>query len=194
MALIIVGGQTKSVGKTTLVCNILNAFPNLQWVALKVTTHGHTPRDCRLHSEGLGWFLWEQTRIGTDTDSARFLAAGARRSFLLECKPNSIGDACSGLVKELPLSASLIIESTAAAEYLNPDLFLIVSNSMRQDVKHSAREQLVRADVVLYNGEKAEVPVDVKDYIANKLVCKAMPDRLDSRIRSMLTTILGTSS
>lgn len=194
MALIIVGGQTKSVGKTTLVCNILTAFPNLEWVALKVTTHAHTPRDCRLHSEGLGWFLWEQTRIGTDTDSARFLAAGARRSFLLESKPNSIVDACSALVKELPVSASLIVESTAAAEYLKPDLFLIVSDSTRQDVKNSAREQLVRADAVLYNGQKAEVPLDVKDYLANKLVCRAMRDRLDSRIRSMLTTVLHTSS
>ena len=39
--IIVVGGNARGVGKTTLVCAIIRAFPQYEWRALKVTPHDH---------------------------------------------------------------------------------------------------------------------------------------------------------
>src|SRR5271169_5756241 len=89
--LIVVGGHTRSIGKTQLVCDVIRAFPGTAWIAGKVTQYGHgvcaqngencdcAPTD---HVCALDW----ETRADTGTDSARFLAAGAKRSFWLRTK------------------------------------------------------------------------------------------------------------
>lgn len=38
---IVVGGNARKVGKTTLICAIISAFPHLNWQALKVSPHAH---------------------------------------------------------------------------------------------------------------------------------------------------------
>jgi hypothetical protein len=89
--LIVVGGHTRSIGKTQLVCDIIQAFPRIEWIAGKITQYGHgvcarngENCDCAPteHVCALDW----ETRADTGTDSARFLAAGARRSFWLRTK------------------------------------------------------------------------------------------------------------
>src|SRR5215475_5512930 len=38
---ILVGGHTRSIGKTQLVCDIVRAFPQTSWIAGKITQYGH---------------------------------------------------------------------------------------------------------------------------------------------------------
>ena len=59
--IVVVGGNARGVGKTTLICAILRAFPQGQWRALKVTPHHH------LQESG---------------DTQRFRAAGAIEAYL----------------------------------------------------------------------------------------------------------------
>ncbi len=59
--IVVVGGNARGVGKTTLICAIIRAFPQGQWRALKVTPHDH------LHESG---------------DTERFRAAGAIEAYL----------------------------------------------------------------------------------------------------------------
>jgi hypothetical protein len=60
--IIVVGGNARHVGKTTLICAILHAFPGIPWQVLKVTPHEHLPEN------------------GGDT--TRFLSAGATTAVL----------------------------------------------------------------------------------------------------------------
>src|SRR5947208_13427321 len=39
--LIVVGGHTRSIGKTQLVCDVISAFPRANWIAGKITQYGH---------------------------------------------------------------------------------------------------------------------------------------------------------
>jgi hypothetical protein len=39
--LVVVGGHTRSIGKTQLVCDIIAAFPKTEWIAGKITQYGH---------------------------------------------------------------------------------------------------------------------------------------------------------
>jgi len=68
MAIVVVGGSGRGVGKTALVCGLIAALPEFNWTAIKITGHDH----------GQPKPVWEETQPGQGTDTARFLAAGAR--------------------------------------------------------------------------------------------------------------------
>lgn len=95
--LIVVGGHTRSIGKTQLVCDVIRAFPRTEWIAGKITQYGHgvcaqNGEDCDCApSEHVCALDWE-TRTDTGTDSARFLAAGAKRAFWLRTKQGYLAE------------------------------------------------------------------------------------------------------
>src|SRR5579864_4086185 len=106
---IVVGGHTRSIGKTQLVCDIIRAFPKAAWIAGKITQYGHgvcaqngENCDCAPdeHVSAIAWELHSDT----GTDSARFLAAGARRSFWLRTKQGFLAEG-------LPLLRAALLES-----------------------------------------------------------------------------------
>jgi hypothetical protein len=104
--LVVVGGHTRSIGKTQLVCDIIAAFPKTKWIAGKITQYGHgvcaqngENCDCapEEHICALDW----ETRADTGTDSARFLAAGAKRAFWLRTKQGYLAEGLPLLRKAL---------------------------------------------------------------------------------------------
>src|ERR1700733_9701256 len=94
---IVVGGHTRSIGKTQLVCDIISAFPEARWVAGKITQYGHgvcaqNGHDCDCApDEHICAFSGEASAV-TGTDSSRFLAAGAQRSFWLRTKQGFLAE------------------------------------------------------------------------------------------------------
>src|SRR5262249_21613798 len=88
---IVIGGHTRSIGKTQLVCDVIAAFPNANWMAGKIMQYGHgvcaqngANCDCVL-IEHVCAFDWE-LHVDIGTDSFRFLVAGVCRSFWLRTK------------------------------------------------------------------------------------------------------------
>ena len=164
--LIVVGGHTRSIGKTQLVCDIIAAFPRTNWIAGKITQYGHgvcaqngTDCDCA-PDEHICAIEWE-TRSGCGTDSARFLAAGATRSFWLRTKQGFLGEGLPLLrtaLAETKLGTSgepvpVIVESNSLMQFLKPSLYLAVVDPAREDFKESARAALDRADALVLRGE-----------------------------------------
>src|ERR1700693_5751411 len=94
---LVVGGPTRSIGKTQLVCDVIAAFPEARWLAGKITQYGHgvcaqNGHDCDCApDEHVCALSWEQN-AGTGTDSSRFLAAGAERSFWLRTKKGYLAE------------------------------------------------------------------------------------------------------
>jgi len=149
VALIVVGGQTKDVGKTTLVCEIIRHFVSSRWTAAKITSHFHEPEECVLIASGAGWRIWEQSAGNAQTDTARYLEAGAVRSLLVSAQLGGLAAACSALKTEISPNGNAIIESTASAQMLAPDMFLLVVDPENQELKVSACEQLLRAHALI---------------------------------------------
>jgi hypothetical protein len=164
--LIVVGGHTRSIGKTQLVCDIISAFPQASWIAGKITQYGHgvcaqngTDCDCA-PDEHICAIEWE-TRADTGTDSARFLAAGAKQSFWLRTKQGFLAEGLpllrSALAESMSESAAepvpVIIESNSLMHFLKPSLYLAVIDPTREDFKESARAALDRADALVLRGE-----------------------------------------
>lgn len=162
---IVVGGHTRSIGKTQLVCDIVSAFPHIHWLAGKITQYGHgvcaqngdncdcAPTD---HVCAINW----ETRADSGTDSARFLAAGARRSFWLRTKQGFLAEGLplfrAALHETVPSPnvepPSLIVESNSLLQFLKPSLYFAVLDPAKDDFKDSARAALDRADALVLRG------------------------------------------
>lgn len=165
--LIVVGGHTRSIGKTQLVCDVIRAFPQTDWIAGKLTQYGHgvcaqngENCDCAPteHVCALDW----ETRAETGTDSARFLAAGAKRSFWLRTKQGYLAEglpllreALERVAPELGGAANraVIVESNSLMQFVKPSLYFAVIDPMKDDFKESAQLALDRAHALVMRGE-----------------------------------------
>ena len=169
--LIVVGGHTRSIGKTQLVCDVISAFRPANWIAGKITQYGHgvcaqngENCDCApdQHVCAINW----EVQADTGTDSARFLAAGARRSFWLRTKQGFLAEGLPLLraaLQETLADANgdlppLIVESNSLLQFLKPSLYFSVVDPAKEDFKDSARVALDRADALVLRGSSDSFP------------------------------------
>ena len=160
--IVVVGGHTRSIGKTQLVCDVIAAFPEANWIAGKITQYGHgvcaqNGHDCDCApDEHVCAISWEK-HADTGTDSARFLAAGARRSFWLRTKQGFLAEGMPLLRAALRHEAvspggqpaNVILESNTLLQFLKPTLYLMVLHPAKADFKESAHLQIDRASVFI---------------------------------------------
>jgi hypothetical protein len=168
---IVIGGHTRSIGKTQLICDVIAAFPQVHWMAGKITQYGHgvcaqngDNCDCA-PTEHVCAINWE-TRTDSGTDSARFLAAGAQRSFWLRTKQGFLAEGLpllrTALQETLPNAETeplpLIVESNSLLQFLRPSLYLVVLDPANEDFKDSARAALDRADALVFRRSSEALP------------------------------------
>ena len=166
---IVIGGHTRSIGKTQLVCDVIAAFPQVHWFAGKIAQYGHgvcaqngDNCDCA-PTEHVCAINWE-TQSDSGTDSARFLAAGAHRSFWLRTKQGFLAEGLPLLraaLQETLRNAEtppLIVESNSLLQFLRPSLYIAVLDPAKEDFKESARAALDRADALVLRGASEVLP------------------------------------
>src|SRR5690348_7575897 len=98
MPLIVVGGHSRNVGKTSVVAGLIRALPEFRWTAMKITQHGHgvcsqNGEDCGCATASHTWAIdEEQDRAGL-TDTSRFLTAGAERVWWVRTQQGRLAEA-----------------------------------------------------------------------------------------------------
>src|ERR1700751_4559596 len=82
MAIVVVGGHSRDVGKTSVVAALIARLPEMRWTAFKITQFGHgfctangEPCDCQTDEHTVA--VSEERNRSSGTDSARYVAAGA---------------------------------------------------------------------------------------------------------------------
>ncbi|MBV9072567.1 MAG: hypothetical protein JOZ10_02950 [Acidobacteria bacterium] len=185
MAVIVVGGQAKHVGKTKLACQIISSFPDRHWIAIKIAGHIHQPVGSELRKETPGFSIWEQVEPLPPSDTARFLEAGARRALLLCASEPNLLDAWTA-ARALAPEGTVILESTRAPLFLKPDLFLLVLDPAQPDYKDSARQQLGNVDAIVWNRTPGHVggATNVPSFLAQE---SGLELRLQERIQAIIT-------
>lgn len=141
MAIIVVGGGGRGAGKTALVCGLLRALPDIPWTAVKITTDEH----------GKSTPVWEETTPGVSTDTARYLAAGARRALLVTVgatapEADELAPIVEQILKESSPTGSLIFESNSVLRHVRPDVCLCAASSPWAGLKASYDLVLEHAD------------------------------------------------
>lgn len=147
------------MGKTTLICRVLEALPG--WGAIKVSpAHGATARSrgARHVDHGLvGPYSIDVAEHGSPhSDTARFRAAGALRVLWIRSRPSRLGDALSEGLSALSGVPGVIVEGNSAARHLEAIAVALVARSGRREVKASAVALAGRADWLVLNRSAAE--------------------------------------
>jgi hypothetical protein len=213
---IVVGGHTRNIGKTQLVCDVIRAFPQVHWIAGKITQYGHgvcaqngENCDCAPveHRCAIDW----ETLPNTGTDSARFLVAGARRSFWLRTKQGFLAEGLPLLRAALQEVATgrdaqepvLIVESNSLLQFLKPSLYVAVIDPAREDFKESALAVLDRAHALMLRGA-AEFSEPLWARVPARLLQKKpsfyqregedLPEPLKELVRRVLEAPAGVSA
>ncbi len=154
MSLIVIGGHSRSVGKTSVVAGLISALPEFAWTAVKITQYGHgicsangEPCDCATGDHS--WAITEERSRSGDSDTSRFLAAGAAQVFWARTEQGRLAEAIPTLRERLQHARNVIIESNSVLKFFRPDLYITVLDPATADFKNSAREFLDRADAVI---------------------------------------------
>ncbi len=152
MNLVLIGGHTRNIGKTALVVDIIRAFPEARWTAVKITQYGHGV--CSINGENCGcapnqhtFSLDEEHNRENRTDTSRFLVAGAARALWLRTKQGQLAEALPALREALAGAGNVIIESNSLMGFLRPALYLVVLDPAQEDFKPSAQRYLDLASV-----------------------------------------------
>lgn len=150
----VVGGHAKHVGKTSVVAGLIAAMPEMRWTAIKISVSGHAicsgaDGRCDCVNANHTVAVTEQMKASAETDSGRFLLAGATRSFWLRTYAEHLDEAMPWIRSELERAENAVFESNSIVKFLRPDVYLSVVDPAVADFKDSAKMFLECADAVL---------------------------------------------
>ena len=156
--LVVIGGNSRNIGKTSVMAAIIRDTAHLNWAALKITQYGHgkcsNGGDCDCAGDRHSYALTEE-KVATNKDSGRFLAAGARKAYWLRTEQEKLGNALPALKKILAENENVICESNSLLRFFKPDAYVMVLDGRVSDMKQSARQYFDRADVYALISEGA---------------------------------------
>ncbi len=154
MPILVIGGHSRNVGKTSVVAGLIAALPGFHWTALKITQHRHgvcsaNGEACDGATADRSWAVSEEKDRSGESDTSRYLAAGAEHSWLVCAQPGCLAEAMPRIREILATTQNAIIESNSILRFIQPDLYLTVLDPATADFKISAQNFLDRADAVL---------------------------------------------
>jgi hypothetical protein len=139
--ILVVGGHSRHVGKTSVIVALIRAIPEARWTAVKITPHSHVPEA-----------VFEETDPAADRDTARYLAAGAARALLVRAEE------APPLSCFVPASSNVAIESTSAIGRVAADLALLVVDPSIGDFKPAFSSALAGVDALVVVDRGCDFP------------------------------------
>ena len=163
MAIVVIGGHSRSVGKTSVVAGLIAALPEFNWTALKITQYGHgvcslNGESCHCATDDHSWAISEEKDRSGESDTSRFLVAGAVRALWVRTEQGRLAEAIPTIRRKLFESENAILESNSILKFVPPDLYLTVLDPATADFKRSAQEFLDQADAVILHSSKEDRP------------------------------------
>jgi|SRR5438445_3862040 len=175
MATIVIGGHSRNLGKTSVVAGLIATLPEYQWTAVKITQFGHgvcsvNGESCDCATDEHTQAISEEKSLAGDSDTSRFLAAGAAHSLWVRTKQGWLAEAMPDVRSRLAGAKNIIIESNSVMKFLRPDLYIPVLDFNTADFKESAREFLDLADAVVLHTAKHSDAVPAWKNVSLKLL------------------------
>jgi hypothetical protein len=130
---------------------------------LKVTQYGHgvcsaDGQACDCATDDHSWAISEEKNSDGDSDTSRFLSAGAAQVWWVRTQQGRLAEAMPALRAKLAGAENVIFESNSIMKFLHSDLYLTVLDPTNADFKDSAREFLDLADAVILHEKRHGIP------------------------------------
>ena len=160
-----IGGNSRSVGKTSLAVSIIDATKEVGWTAVKLTLFGHGI--CSRSGEACSCAVTNPTcpfEISTEyglvptTDTARMLAAGAAEVLWVRVALGQLAVAMPAIRQRLAGKRHVLFESNSIVEHWRPDAYLSVLRFDTPDCKESAGRLAREADAFVLVRSQLKVP------------------------------------
>ncbi len=162
------------MGKTTLVCELLRAFPG--WEAIK-TTRGHyrscgkDPHACCV-SDMLGaepLVLSERAKtFAPGKDTGRYWDAGASNVHWIVATNEQVCSAVETALQRVS-SRGVIIEGNSPLNFVEMDFFIMVARMHGPNIKPTARRALAKADALYFSDICAAEASDARARLARTI-------------------------
>ena len=156
MKVVVVGGHSRNIGKTSVATSIIAATRELAWTALKITQYGHhicstSGHECGCVVEDADhpFAITRENDSSSGTDTARLLQAGAREVYWVRTRSGDLEQAMPALHELLSEREHVLFESNSILRFVQPDIYLSVLQYDIEDFKLSSRLYLERADALV---------------------------------------------
>jgi len=182
VAIIVIGGHSRSVGKTSVVAGLIAALCECDWTAVKITQYGHgvcsaNGEACDCATGDHSWAISDEKDRSGESDTSRFLLAGAVRVLWVRTEQGRLAEAMPVLRKRIESARNVIVESNSVMKFIRPDLYMTVLDPGTEDFKKSAQEFMDRAGaVILHQRAGAWDGVSLKP-VAGRPVFRIRPPR-----------------
>ena len=173
-----VGGFTSEVGKTTLLCSLLEMFPG--WEAIK-TTRGHY-RSCGKdpHACCVSHLLQDKPLIKSGKletyepgkDTGRYWESGAANVHWVIATDDQLEEGIKEALTRVT-SEGVFIEGNSFSSYVQTDFFVMVARADLPQIKRTARSVMDHASVV-YLSDRSSEARESFEQLAKKIKLKSL--------------------
>ncbi len=156
-----IGGLTSEVGKTTLLCKLLSAFPG--WEAIK-TTRGHyrscgkDPHTCcvsDLLSEEAVVRSGRESTYAAGKDTGKYWEAGAANVHWVIATDEQVEAGINEALGRVKADG-VFVEGNSFTEFVKPDFFVMVARSDQTKIKSTAKRVLKNISALYLSGTATE--------------------------------------
>jgi hypothetical protein len=153
MRIVGIGGFSKGVGKTLLVCRMLGVLPG--WGVLKTSRPRGDGSAGAVPPDGSFELVTDPDALARPgRDTARYLAAGASRVLWLRSAPERLPEAIPSALARLEGLPGLLVEGNSSARFLPLGRLFLVARVGRTEIKPSAWPLVDRADAIVLNAPR----------------------------------------
>lgn len=129
--MVLIAGNGRNVGKTTLACKIISHLSQKHQVTgVKISPHFHSYIGGNIRIETESFIIFDERRH-TTKDSSLMLQAGAKKVYFIMVKQEALEDALNALFPFLA-DGPVVCESGGLHEFADPGLFFFVNTRDRE--------------------------------------------------------------
>ena len=151
--LLLVSGSNRNVGKTTLICKVIEKVSDYQdIVGVKITPHFHNSRiNKRVIISKPDLFIAEELDTKSEKDSSKMLRAGATKVLYIEAKDSAYQEIAIFL-KKYYSEEIIVCESASLRKFIKPGIMCIVTSD-KKDMKPIVTEIKEHIDIWFDNSD-----------------------------------------
>jgi len=156
--LLLIGGASRNVGKTTFSCSVINHFSKkTEIIGVKIKTV--YKNDSFFHGknnfpDGSDYQIIEEFDTESNEDTAKMLNNGAKRVFRIRTKIDFIEKAYLELIENIGYNSIIISESNSLRTSFQPGVFLLIKHLHLSEIKPSAKKMENLADKIIFSDGK----------------------------------------
>ncbi|WP_372643517.1 hypothetical protein [Ancylomarina sp.] len=146
--ILLIAGTGQNVGKTLFASQVIAQHAiHFPVISIKIAPHFHRLNpDAQIIEKGTDYTIIKELNADGNKDSQRFLTAGSKEVYYVQCMDNKLPIVFDKLMKRLPQDSPIICESGGLRQIMKPGIFLIINKTNNNQIKPQAIRDRELAD------------------------------------------------